>query len=50
MALNKLLEVSNLLRVESNPDKQSNLVSLSLKYVELVDRINKSIECKSEKK
>ena len=50
LVLGKISEASNLLKVESDVEKQSNLVSLLLKYVELLDKTGKSTEGKTEAK
>lgn len=46
LALTKMVEASNLLKRENDVEKQTNIVSLLLKYVELLDRVSRSLEAK----
>ena len=50
LTLSKILEASSLLRTESDSGKQSNLVSLLLNYMELLEKTSESIEGKAKAK
>ena len=50
VTLRKTLDITNIIRNELDVGKQTELVSLLLKYVELLERIDKFIEDKKEQK